>query len=265
MRKPRRHERVADKADLVLRPNSEDRERFAGKATNTSKGGMAIFSQRALPPGKLLGLELIIPTAGEGMRRVVLFGVTRWMRVMPEGNMLGVELMKDQKAGDYEWFAKHLDSHTRPSPTKRSGPADKKRGFTLVELSIAMVIICLMMTLAAPIFTRAVEHSRLDTAAANLKALWAAQRVYWLEERYFAPQLSYLLSMDLVDTAVAESASDPNAVYVYDVLGASDSQFVCRAIRSGSAVWTGQISIDQTGVFSGTVSSTDGTVLAPID
>jgi prepilin-type N-terminal cleavage/methylation domain-containing protein len=262
MRKTRRHERVPDKADLVLRANSEARERFAGKATNASKGGMAVFSQHALPPGKLLGLELIVPTDGEGIRRVVLFGVTRWMRVLPEGNMLGIELMEDQDAGDYEWFARHFED-IRSSRAKRPEPSRKKRGFTLMELSIAMVIICLMMTLAAPIFTRAIEHSRLDTAVANLRAIWAAQRVYWLEERCFSPELSYLQSMDLVDSAIATSASDPSAVYAYDMFSADESGFVCRAARNGSTVWTGTITIDQDGELDGAITSKDGTVLTP--
>jgi prepilin-type N-terminal cleavage/methylation domain-containing protein len=262
MPKTRRHERVSGKADLVLRPNAEARERFAGKTTNASKGGMAVFSNHALPPGKLLGLELIVPTDGEGIRRVVLFGVTRWMRVMPEGNMLGIELMEDQDAGDYEWFAKHFEV-IRSSRAKRAEPSGKKRGFTLVELSIAMVIICLMMTLAAPIFTHAIEHSRLDTAVANLRAVWAAQRVYWLEERTFSPELSNLLSMDLVDSAIAASASDPSAIYAYDIFSADESEFVCRAARNGSRVWTGTITLDEEGTLGGTITSTDGTVLTP--
>ncbi len=266
MQKTRRHERVRGKADLVVRPSHDIPERFAGKATDASKGGLAVFSQHALPPGKLLGLELIVPSSGEGIRRVVLFGVTRWMRVMPEGNMLGIELIEDQEAGDYDWFVKHFDSHVRPprakKPPRRSG---SKRGFTLMELCIAMLIISLMMTLASPMFTQAIEHSRLDTAAANLKGLWAAQRVYWLEERHFAPLLANLQAMDLVDSAIAESASNPNAVYVFDILSASDSQFVCRAVRSGSGVWSGEISIDQDGTLSGSISSTDGTTLTPTE
>jgi hypothetical protein len=87
--------------------------------------------------------------------------------------------------------------------------------------------------------------------------------VYWLEERRFAPELSSLLSMDLVDSAVAASATDPSAVYAYDVFSADDSQFVCRALRNGSMVWTGEITIDEEGALSGAISSTDGTVLTP--
>jgi hypothetical protein len=75
--------------------------------------------------------------------------------------------------------------------------------------------------------------------------------------------LSNLLSMDLVDSAIAASASDPSAIYAYDIFSADDSQFVCRAARNGSTVWTGTITIDEEGTLGGTISSTDGTELTP--
>ncbi|MCJ7543851.1 MAG: prepilin-type N-terminal cleavage/methylation domain-containing protein [Phycisphaerae bacterium] len=264
MRKFRKHERGALRADLIFRSSNGKLERYAGQALNASEGGVAVFSQRTLPAGELVGLELFLPQPGEGVRRITLFGAVRWMRALPEGNILGVELLMDDEAGDYEWFLKHFGSDICPSAPRRSKVPNGKGGFTLMELSIAMVIICLMMTLAAPIFTRAIECSRMDAAVANLKILWAAQRAYWLEERYFAPDLSNLQSMDLVDSAIVQTANDPSAVYVYEAVSANESEFVCRATRHNSTVWSGQILIDEEGTISGTITSTDGSVLTPI-
>lgn len=263
MRRIRKYERGALRADLIFRSSNGKLERYAGQALNASEGGVAVFSHRTLPAGELVGLELFVPQAGEGVRRITLFGAVRWMRALPEGNMLGIELLMDQEAGDYGRFLKYFGSHICPSARRRSKVPNTKGGFTLVELCIAMVIICLMMTLAAPIFTRAIEYSRMDAAVANLRVLWAAQRAYWLEERRFSPDLSHLRSMDLVDAAVAESANDPNAIYAYDVFSADESQFVCRAQRNGSAVWSGDIQIDEEGTVSGAITSTQGAVLTP--
>ena len=264
MRKIRKYERGALRANLIFRSNNGKLERYAGKALNASEGGVAVFSQRSLPAGELVGLELFLPQDGEGIHRVTLFGAVRWMRALPEGNILGIELLMEQEAGDYGWFLKYFGSHVCPPTRQRAKAQGPKGGFTLVELSIAMVIICLMMTLAAPIFMRSIEQSRMDATVANLKVLWAAQRAYWLEERRFSPELSCLQSMDLVDAAIAGSVNNPKAVYVYDIYTADESQFICRALRNASTVWSGEIRIDQEGTVSGAItSSRDGSVLTP--
>jgi len=136
-------------------------------------------------------------------------------------------------------------------------------GFTLVELCIAMVIICIMATLAVPIFRRSIEQARADVASANLRTLWSAQRVYWLENRHFASSLSDLRALDLIDVAVADSASNPNAVYVYRISSADASTFTAGALRNASSVWAGEIQIGQQGTLSGTIVSTHGDVVTP--
>jgi len=145
---------------------------------------------------------------------------------------------------------------------------DKRRrrepgGFTLVELCIAMVIICLLVTLAAPTFRRAIEQARADVASANLRTIWSAQRVYWLENRRFASSLSDLRALDLVDVAIADSVNNPKAVYVYCISSADASAFTGGALRNASSVWAGQIQIDQQGTLSGTIVSTRGDVVTP--
>jgi prepilin-type N-terminal cleavage/methylation domain-containing protein len=137
------------------------------------------------------------------------------------------------------------------------------RGFTLVELCIAMVIICLMVTLAVPTFRRSVEQARADVASANLRTIWSAQRVYWLENRRFASSLSDLRALDLVDVAIADSANNPKAVYIYRISSADASTFTAGALRNASGVWAGQIQIDQQGTLSGIIVGTRGDVVTP--
>jgi type II secretory pathway pseudopilin PulG len=126
-----------------------------------------------------------------------------------------------------------------------------------------MVIICLLMTLATPSFRSAIEQARVDNAVANLKTIWSAQRVYWLEYHAFSPQLSSLQTMDLIDSDVAASAGNPGAIYAYTVSSASASDFTAKAIRNGSTSWMGQLEIDCGGQVTGAIAGPSSQVLTP--
>ncbi len=264
IRNARRHERFSLTADLTIQPGEDSPARFGGKVFNVSKGGLAVFTTQAFAPGKLTGVDLVLPVPGKAPRAMRLFGVTRWMKVQPDGNVLGIELLADDRAGDYKAFAELLDARVNPAPRLVALPSyPRNGGFTMVELCIAMVIICLLVTLGTPVFTRAIEQARSDAAAASLKTIWSAQRIYWLEYHTYAQNLSALQSMDLIDAAIAASASNPSATYVYQVPSAADSTFTAQALRNGSGVWSGIISIDQDGAIAGTILGPRGQVVVP--
>jgi hypothetical protein len=109
MKELRRHKRVPLVAGLTIQPGDKNPLRFAGTVANICRGGAAVFSQYHFPPGMLAGLELTVPVPGEGLRCVTLFGVTRWVKVQPDGNLLGIEFLADPRAGDYEWFDRNFD------------------------------------------------------------------------------------------------------------------------------------------------------------
>jgi prepilin-type N-terminal cleavage/methylation domain-containing protein len=152
-------------------------------------------------------------------------------------------------------------------PTSRAIRAPQRgraAGFTLVELCITMTILCLMVVLAVPVFRSAIEQARADVATANLKTIWAAQRVYWLDNHRFASRLSDLRSLDLIDGPIADSASNGKAVYVYRISNADTSSFIVGALRNASGVWSGEIQINQEGRITGTVvNSRGGVIITP--
>ena len=111
MKKLRRHDRVPFMADVALQPGEKRPRRFAARVFNISRGGLAVFSRYYFPPSILVTMELTIPVPGEGLRGVTLYGVTRWTRVQPDGDILGIEILSDSKAGDYAWFDKHFDAY----------------------------------------------------------------------------------------------------------------------------------------------------------
>ncbi|MCE5277738.1 MAG: PilZ domain-containing protein [Planctomycetaceae bacterium] len=249
----RRHRRLTQMAPATVQHGS-GAPIPAAQVFNISAGGLALFSPRALPGGELVSVNVSLAGGDAAPRPLKLFGVTRWAQTLPDGNLLGIELVADDRAGDYRAFARYLQTVESP-PLRRAA-------FTMVELCIAMVIICIMTTLAVPIFRRSIEQARVDAAAANLKTIWSAQRMYWLESRAFAPQLTDLQAQDLLSPSVARSAADIDAVYVYETLAADATSFSVRARRNGSSVWSGQLVIDQTGTLSGVISG-GGTTLTP--
>jgi len=128
----------------------------------------------------------------------------------------------------------------------------RRRGFSLVELMLVLTVMCIVVSMAAPSFRRSVEQSQADIAGANLRAIWTAQRIYWLEYRTYTDDLSVLESLDLLDPTIV-SATDR---YVYTIPSADDSTFIASATRSGSVRWAGQLTIDQDGEISGVIQAT---------
>ncbi len=66
------------------------------------------------------------------------------------------------------------------------------RGHTLVELTVVMIVIGVLASFGVPRFVHSLEQARVDMAATNLRAIWTAQRLYWLAHQTYAPDLNSL-------------------------------------------------------------------------
>lgn len=135
----------------------------------------------------------------------------------------------------------------------------RRRGFSLVELLVAITLIGIMTSMAVPSFRRAVDQSRADIATANLRAIWSAERCYWLEYRSYTSDLAQLQSLGLLDPAIVTSSS----FYVYDIPAAGAGTFTATATRIGSSRWSGTFSIEETGVISGSISASGEPAIVP--
>jgi type IV pilus assembly protein PilE len=119
----------------------------------------------------------------------------------------------------------------------------------MVEMTIALALMGVLTSIGVPRFQGSLEQSRADVAGANLRAIWSAQRLYWLGNRTYAPDLSTLQADGLIDPALATS----NAPYAYEVADASDSGFTATATRAGSSVWSGALTLAADGSLSGSI------------
>jgi type II secretory pathway pseudopilin PulG len=120
-----------------------------------------------------------------------------------------------------------------------------------MEVIIVLAVIGVLISMSVPSFRRSMEQSRADIAGSNLRAIWSAQRIYWLEQRCYTSDLSALESLGLLDTTVV--AGTPQ--YTYAVVSADSSSFTATATRRGSTRWSGQFSISQDGVISGVLGA----------
>ena len=87
-------------------------------------------------------------------------------------------------------------------------------------------------------------------AGANLRAIWSAQRLYWLQNRTYSPDLPTLFSASLIDPSLTTATSP----YTYQVSGSTDSTFTATATRASGTSWSGSYTIAQDGTFTGSVT-----------
>jgi prepilin-type N-terminal cleavage/methylation domain-containing protein len=144
---------------------------------------------------------------------------------------------------------------------RRRGSHTWERGYTLIELMVVTVVMGVLLSMGIPRFQQSLEQSRADVAGANLRAIWSAQRLYWLENRVYAPDLPTLLAANLIDPSLT-TATVP---YTYQAAGTSDnSWFTATATRTGSSSWSGTLTIAADGTFSGSIQQgSSSTTIVP--
>jgi Tfp pilus assembly protein PilE len=114
---------------------------------------------------------------------------------------------------------------------------------------MTMTIIGVLVSMSVPSFHHLLEKSRADLAGANLRAIWSAERVYWLENHTYTADFGTLQALGLIDSTIVSSATP----YVYQITVIDDNTFVATARRAGSALWNGAFTIDETGTTSGVI------------
>lgn len=104
-----------------------------------------------------------------------------------------------------------------PPTLSRSGsPRRRLRGFTLIELMIAVAVVAILAAIGYPSYTEHIRKSRRATAQAALMDLASRQQAYLLDRRAYAGtagELSFGLPSELDGrytlTLVADNAASP--------------------------------------------------------
>ncbi len=135
-----------------------------------------------------------------------------------------------------------------------------RRAFTLVELMVVLTLISIVATMCVPTFQRAIEQSEADIAGANLRAIWSAQRLYWLEYHSYTTDLTALQAIKLVDPSlpITVAAQVPGGYTYALAVGSSGDTSTFNATATRSTY--GSFTINQDGAVSGSVSVCGSTI-----
>ena len=151
------------------------------------------------------------------------------------------------------------------------------RGFSLVELMVAVAIMGVLAAFAIPAYRRALEQSRVDMAGANLRAIWAAERLYWLENQSYTQDLGQLQTLGLLDpvlptkepTASIQGGQYWDLYYWYNVTPGTTGitqSFTAHVNASQYTGATSNLTIDESGERGGQITPSGSTsTMTPID
>lgn len=125
------------------------------------------------------------------------------------------------------------------------------RGFTILELSIIIIIVGILSTIGLVSFVSMIEKSRTAEAKRTLGEIRSSERAYYLNNA------SYTTAMDLVGQDAPTSCISTH-YFSYSISAASDSDFTAVASRcsvAGGKDPTGpdyNITVNADGDWSGT-------------
>ena len=268
----RRPKRMALVLDVTLRSKGGRGEALKGTTLNVSRNGAAVLMEKKLPVGSHLMMDFAIP-ADDGLQEITLEAVVQRSNRHSVGDIVAVKFVPESHPDEYEWFGRYLEARFSAADTTLRSCASlrstsrhetARKGFTLMELSVTLIIICVLVTMAMPSYNRAMEQARGDAAGGNLRSIWSAQRIYWMEHKTFASSLSQLESMDLVDPALRETQTSENSAYVYQMISGDSNGFIAAAARNGSDVWIGTLSMNQDGQLMGVIIGPGGQSISPL-
>lgn len=111
-----------------------------------------------------------------------------------------------------------------PRIRSRTGPAQGRRGFTLLEILMALAVVAVLAAVAMPAYFDSVRKSRRSEAFAAMAQLQQAQ------ERRRANEPAYTATL----AGLLPSATTPNGYYTLAIDSADASGYVATATAAGS-------------------------------
>lgn len=124
-------------------------------------------------------------------------------------------------------------------------------GFSLVELTITLTVIGVLATMSVPFYQRAIQQSRTNIAATNLRAIWAAQRIYWIEYQVYSSDLAILRLQGILDPNF--DAFDTTFSYGTPTSTDNFAQHFSVVATPKGGTWTGTYTLEETGAISGEI------------
>ncbi len=137
-----------------------------------------------------------------------------------------------------------------------------KRGFTLAEILVVVIIVAILAALAIPRYIRSVEMGRAREARVNLQLIQTAQNLYRLDHGHYFPDASLssgILWGDVNCTVCGtphhyiDQSALSGQYFTYSITSSGPDSFTARADRNAANAPPGYdtkwITIDENGTF----------------
>lgn len=128
-----------------------------------------------------------------------------------------------------------------------------KRGFTLVELMITIVIVGVLASVAIPLYQANVKRAKGAEADATMGSIRTALRVYYAENGSYPTQASYVAVHTMSSTIDMDSLDMVGKYFPatsYKYISAAGTAYTIRATGSGASA-----NINRQMVTDGTLSN----------
>jgi general secretion pathway protein G len=117
-------------------------------------------------------------------------------------------------------------AHDTPAPIPAAG-VSRRRGFTLIELMVVIVILGMLIVLVGPNVMKALSDSSRGTANAQMSNFAGAIKLYYLDKRSLPQSLDELTQSDANGNAYIEKIpNDPwGQPYDYKIVDARKQKY----------------------------------------